>query len=513
MLPPPPRRGGGLRWGVIKKIMKKIFFFLTLISTLLPIRAVFAIHGTACTGDAQCGAEPNISCIYGLGVCAPIQAPSTCLTDASCTSSLKPSCNTQTRLCEQGSTQVCPTGQIFNVNENKCVAADKSCPSGYYFDDNTEKCQKLGTVPGATECSTTQPCSDTKKKCINNLCVSPEFGECLSNADCAPGLSCVGKGLKKTCTGTISEPPKPFTPIAPTLQIPIPTLKPFNIKDVILTEPDAGGNRYVVVPFIAQYIVAVYKYGISIAFIVSIVVVMIAGFRWMTAGGNTSIIGQAKNMIATTLVGMILLLGSYVLLSTVNPELLKAGVIKIRYVAPSLLEYVAANNEGTEDQIAGATCPNEADFKTIEDMVDVTLPKEDVWLVGEVKAALAKAIEAAKTQEGYTLQILSAGRKLEKQQKLWQNALTKNNGDEELTDDAVCKPSCTCPHLTGRAIDICIPGLTSCQLSQKEFRQRKLQLNPNEQKLEQIMKSAGFIRYCKEWWHFEYNSGRTQNVC
>ncbi len=355
--------------------MKKIIFIVILHAVLLlTTENAMAVHGTPCTGDAQCSAEPNVYCIGGLGVCAPIQNGTTCLNDADCTSPLKPSCNAQTDLCEQGTTPVCPQGQVFNVNENKCIpAGDNSCPSGYYFDDNTEQCQKYGTLPGTTECNENTPCSDNKKKCINNVCVSLEFGGCLTNADCAPGLTCIGEGSKKTCTGTISKPLIPFTPIAPILQIPIPTLKEFSAEDVKIIEKD--GEEFVRVPFIALYVVALYRYGVSIAFIVSIVMIMIAGLRWMTAGGNAAIIGQAKNMITTTVVGVLLLLGSYVLLNTINPDLLHTGALDVKYIKREFVKFEDSGD--SEDELASELyqkpeffCPGNGNDLAIPEIVD-----------------------------------------------------------------------------------------------------------------------------------------------
>ncbi len=73
--------------------------------------------------------------------------------------------------------------------------------------------------------------------------------------------------------------------------------------------------------FIAQYVQAIYNYGISIGAILATVVLMAAGVVWLTSGGSQSQIGRAKEMITGSLVGLSLLFGSWIILNTINPAL------------------------------------------------------------------------------------------------------------------------------------------------------------------------------------------------
>lgn len=343
------------------------------------------------------------------------------------------------------------------------------------------------------------------------LCCCQE--QALKN--CGMRESCDAKypypASEEKCAIPFTPAPTPqFKPIVPSLQIPIPTLKEFSPQDVKIIETPKG--PVVQVPFLAKYIVAVYRYGVSIAFIVSIVMIMIAGFRWMTAGGNTSIIGQAKNMIASTIIGMILLLGSYILLNTVNPDLLKAGVLQVKYIEPDLLEIASAENEGDESALEGGSCANEAELVQLTDGPGLAIRAKDPRLVKEANEALIKAGQIAK-DKGYTITVLSAYRTLSKQQAVWNDALNRHQGNVATTKSAVCQPSCGCPHTTGQTIDVYIANLTANKLNYDEYKSRNFQLNQGEQVLSDIMKQAGFIRYCKEWWHFEYKTGRSKNVC
>ena len=51
-----------------------------------------------------------------------------------------------------------------------------------------------------------------------------------------------------------------------------------------------------------------------------------SGFLWLTAAGNTSKIGEAITHMTNAVFGAILLLSSYLILYTINPDLVKNTV-------------------------------------------------------------------------------------------------------------------------------------------------------------------------------------------
>ena len=74
---------------------------------------------------------------------------------------------------------------------------------------------------------------------------------------------------------------------------------------------------------IGEYIQAVYKYAIGIVGIVAAAVIMWSGFMWITAGGNPQKITEAKSWLTGALSGLMLAMTSFLILQTVNPELIK----------------------------------------------------------------------------------------------------------------------------------------------------------------------------------------------
>lgn len=62
---------------------------------------------------------------------------------------------------------------------------------------------------------------------------------------------------------------------------------------------------------------------ISVAGILAVVIIVIAGLQYITAAGNTSQIASAKSRIWSAIGGLLLLISSYLILNTINPDLLK----------------------------------------------------------------------------------------------------------------------------------------------------------------------------------------------
>jgi len=58
--------------------------------------------------------------------------------------------------------------------------------------------------------------------------------------------------------------------------------------------------------------------------IVAVVIILIGGFKWMTAGGNDEAVGEAKKWIFAGVIGLAIILSAYALASFVINNLLAA---------------------------------------------------------------------------------------------------------------------------------------------------------------------------------------------
>ncbi len=79
-----------------------------------------------------------------------------------------------------------------------------------------------------------------------------------------------------------------------------------------------GRNRFDNIGVFIQYM---YRYSITFAGVLAVVMLIIAGFTWMTSGGNPERITSAKKRIAGSLMGLFLAIMSYSILNLLNPAL------------------------------------------------------------------------------------------------------------------------------------------------------------------------------------------------
>jgi uncharacterized membrane protein YgcG len=72
---------------------------------------------------------------------------------------------------------------------------------------------------------------------------------------------------------------------------------------------------------IAGCMITLYKFGVSAVAVLAFVVLVWGGFVWLTSGGNMSRVDSAKEWIMGSILGLIIALGSFILLNTINPQL------------------------------------------------------------------------------------------------------------------------------------------------------------------------------------------------
>ncbi len=346
--------------------------------------------------------------------------------------------------------------------------------------------------------STGEFCSDKTKWNKNLICccqVKERPGQCSMSKVCPAGERCVDGW----CTGLTSNTKGPkFTP--PNLQIEIPGLN--LISEDVKCELGNSGEYSCQVPWLGQYIKAIYNYGLGVVGILAAIVLMAGGVMWLISRGDASKVTQAKEMIIGSITGLIILTGSYVLLIQINPDLVKFKSITIGYIKQA--EFIKNGSDSELNTLSSSACPSSNNLQSIKGLVDLN-NVSDPRLTSDAVNGLKKAIDEA-AKQNVKLLITSANRTYEKQRELWYVELSKHNGDETETRKFVAHPSkCqnTCyGHCAGVAIDVCIKGSPSCGKVGKSSDANYS--DADVKKLQSIMKSAGWIRYCAEWWHFQY---------
>src|SRR3989339_1999074 len=72
---------------------------------------------------------------------------------------------------------------------------------------------------------------------------------------------------------------------------------------------------------VVDYVIMVYKFLVGLAGVVAVIMIMLGGYRWIFAMGNSARIAGAKETIFSAIIGLVLALISVQLLETINPRL------------------------------------------------------------------------------------------------------------------------------------------------------------------------------------------------
>ncbi|MBT3817552.1 MAG: hypothetical protein HOG08_04400, partial [Candidatus Magasanikbacteria bacterium] len=86
-----------------------------------------------------------------------------------------------------------------------------------------------------------------------------------------------------------------------------------------------------------EFIQDMYKYGLQLAGVLAVLMIIIAGFQWTVSGGNASTIESAKKRIGGAIVGLMIAILSYTILNTINPRTINLRLPEIWMVNPSSL--------------------------------------------------------------------------------------------------------------------------------------------------------------------------------
>lgn len=120
-----------------------------------------------------------------------------------------------------------------------------------------------------------------------------------------------------------------------TLKAPfLPSLGSFcNLKDITYTP---GEN--VAVSWIADCVNGLYHYMIVIGSVAAVIIIMIGGVLYISAAANPGYANTGKKLILGALFGIVLLLGSYLILNLINPRLVELPSIGLTTIEQQELD-------------------------------------------------------------------------------------------------------------------------------------------------------------------------------
>ncbi len=206
------------------------------------------------------------------------------------------------------------------------------CGSGYYFNEyqtctSISQCQLERTTQ--VRCCVCPPTTGADL----GFCLAPVEGmtpcalTCQSNEKyCSEVEECIrwDQGREEVDEDALGDPRIIlFTP-----NITIPGSKYFNRGEPIVVTGKTFG----------EYIAAFYFYFVSIAGILATVMMMYGGVLYVISTGNQQKLSEAKDVITSSIMGLLIALCSYAILLLINPNLVKFNGISV-YKAISLPRY------------------------------------------------------------------------------------------------------------------------------------------------------------------------------
>lgn len=112
------------------------------------------------------------------------------------------------------------------------------------------------------------------------------------------------------------------------LQVSIPGMQRFSEASV----SGSGNNVSFSVNWIGEYIIGIYNYAIGVIGVLAVLAIAIGGVMWIISFGNPSVVSEGKAWITGAIMGLVLALGSYILLNTINADLVRMRPINLSYV-------------------------------------------------------------------------------------------------------------------------------------------------------------------------------------
>lgn len=85
------------------------------------------------------------------------------------------------------------------------------------------------------------------------------------------------------------------------------------------------GLETTTLPVLPDYIAAIYNFALMIIGLVCFGALIYGGIRYLTSAGKPAAMSDAKDQIFSALLGLIILFSSYLILTTINPELVILG--------------------------------------------------------------------------------------------------------------------------------------------------------------------------------------------
>lgn len=284
----------------------------------------------------------------------------TCSSNAQCPASakcLQGTCYEKTDLIIDNSKQ-CLNGDTDCKKNNQQGTCIESTSYGSYGSYKEYFCYYIIKKCGSATCETGQECLENNK-CFTKIEDAKTEEACKAAGKSQPTYKFIGNvcyladnaltEYKKTPTIAGQ---KTYTEIKPpTLSIKIPQLAFSQIKDLMTQEDD---GTYLQIPWIGQYLKAVYNFSLGIVSMVAVIMIILAGVQIITSGGGERKTAAYKKILQI-FIGLAIAWGSYAILYNINPSLVQFKALKVKWIEPENMPQFEELQTATGDTSGGET--------------------------------------------------------------------------------------------------------------------------------------------------------------
>jgi len=122
----------------------------------------------------------------------------------------------------------------------------------------------------------------------------------------------------------------------PQTNIKIPSLSD-GFSDVSKNLVEEEGDTYLLLPWIGEYLGAIFNFALGVVSIVAVVMVIIHGAKVVVSAGGSAK-AEAYKRITQAVIGLVIMWGSYAILYTINPELVRFKNLSVLYIKGKTLD-------------------------------------------------------------------------------------------------------------------------------------------------------------------------------
>lgn len=135
---------------------------------------------------------------------------------------------------------------------------------------------------------------------------------------CVPGSCAAGLYCNSTCTCTAGPGPDSCGTTGGNPSVTASNVSQGPCQNIDVKDKEALG----------ECVVAIYKWSLGLSVILALLMIIFAGYLYMTSGGNAQQVTLAKEFFSGALIGLIVLFCAIIILRTINPELVNFNDIK-----------------------------------------------------------------------------------------------------------------------------------------------------------------------------------------